>query len=248
LAVNLDQTNYQASFKNGTVFIEPFSPNLSISDDKGQPLARLGAKDDWKFLTPYLQGDQILVLEPLRSGTKSLTVKLDQVEENMAFLLNKGEPAKANGPSLQIPLADLIKSGKLTKVDQTLDIQGLKVQVVSEQATLDVASQTVSVTIGYSPSFPNSSGSADTAIRFVSFLCANCQTYMLGPGIKTMVLQGGDVSTSGTVTLPAVPAENESSVNFKYDPTQTQLEFKLGSLQYTQKGTWQINLAVPAQP
>jgi hypothetical protein len=243
LAVNLDQTGYQANFKNGTVFLEPFSPNLSISDDKGQPLARLGTKDELNFLTPYPQGDQILVLEPLRSGTKSLTVKLAEVEENMTFFPTKSEPAKANGPSLQIPLADLIKSGTPTKVDQTLDMQGLKVHVVSEQATLDTASQTVSVTIGYSQGSANNSP-ADTAIKFASFQCANCQTSLAGMGLKTVVLNGGDAPKLTTTTLPAA---TESSVIFKYDPSQTQLEFNLAALQFTQKGSWQINLAVPGQ-
>jgi hypothetical protein len=243
LAVNLDQTGYQANFKNGTVFLEPFSPNLSISDDKGQPLAKLGTKDELNFLTPYPQADQILVLEPLRSGTKSLTVKLAEVEENMSFFPNKSDPAKANGPSLQIPLADLIKSGTPTKVDQTLDVQGLKVQVVSEQAILDPASQTVTVTIGYSQGSANSS-SADTAIKFISFQCTTCQTYLPGIGLKTVTLNGGDAPKLTTATLPAA---TESSVILKYDPTQTQLEFTLDALQFTQHGTWQINLAIPSQ-
>jgi len=195
--------------------------SLSVLDDKNLVVNELPATGvqppTGSMPAPPLNiaanGDMTLILEPLKPGTKSLHLKLSQLDVTLT-------PAYTSKmPSFDVPLVELLKTGA-SQSGPTVEVQGIKFQVVSEQVTLDATKKKVDLMLKIAPK----SGSI---IKLMSLDCPDC----------------GAAGISGSNPTPdGQPIEFH--LNLNYDPTKTTITARIDKLEFGLAGPWQLDLPV----
>ena len=220
----------------GPGYATPSAPlNIAKSnllDNKGQPLAALGSYPGGYGIRLGVNQtfDQNLVLKPLATDAKSVTLNIPSLNVGVNWYKPHYLLISDAAPRFTLPLAEIIRSGKVLP-GGTISLPGFVVQIIGVQAVLNQAKGEVTLTIKHQtlPTGPAEKGSVSNAS--VSLVCDKCDPN----------------TTSQTRNSTASSAIIEDSLTFKYDPVQTSLELDISNLGYTLNGPWQVTIPV-SQP
>lgn len=192
--------------------------NVTVTTDQGIELR--SAELPLGEYMPYAA----LFLEPLPPGTKSLTVKL--TSSSTATMVTTPDPP--NQAPIKVPLADLLKNGPASSGPE-LDLDGFKVKILREEATLDQATGKVSLKLRYQlPTTPDASGKTMQALYFA---CVKCS-----PDGNSSGAGGGDTGTPGL---------KEFTLNFNFSPDYSMVELRFDNVSYNLPGQGSITLPLP---
>ncbi len=204
--------------------------SLAVLDDKNQMLNPLPQRTGGATpasgqptlpLNIETNGDLILLLEPVRPGTTKLHLKLARLGVTLT-------PAyTANMPNFAVPLAELLKTGA-SQTGPNLEIQGIKFQVVSEQAILDSNKKQLDLLIKLAPT-----GSGANIINNLTMSCMDC----------------GAVGIIGSSRPPNDGQPFDFDFKLNYEPNRSSITAQIDKLSINLAGPWQLDIAVnPSKP